>query len=456
MEPPVYPESMERPGPKKIETVRKNLFEKLAKKLGRQELAMLLVLVVVVSGVSGFVTGALVGGVLYQQVASLLQEVGLELPERIVQERVVEKEYIPQTTQEQKIIDAVKNVSPAVVSIIITKDVPVIEQFFVDPFEDFFQGQSPFQFQVPQFRQQGTERREVGGGSGFIVSSDGFVVTNKHVVLDEEADYTIFITDGTSFPAKVLAKDPLQDLAVLKIDQESIFDTTGDFTTKLFPYAELGDSDTLEIGQTVIAIGNALAEFRNTVSVGVISGLGRTITASGGNFVETIEDVIQTDAAINRGNSGGPLLNLAGQVIGINTATVLDAQSIGFAIPANKARRDIEQVRELGKIVYPFLGIRYTLVTEAIATEEDLPVTYGAWVKPGSSGEAAVSPGSAAQDAGILSGDIILEFNGERITQENSLATIIQKYNPGNTIVLKVLREGQEKILNATLGERSE
>jgi len=402
--------------PKKVPGPAKNPLQKLVRKLGRQELVSLLVLVIAVSSFSGFFAGAVVGGVLYQQVASLLQNVGFELPDRIVQERVVEKEYIPQTTQEQKIIDAVKNVSPAVVSIIITKDVPIIEQFFVDPFEDFFGGRS--QFRIRQFRQQGTEKREVGGGSGFIVSADGMVITNKHVVLDEEAEYTIFTMDGRSFPARVLAKDPLQDLAVLKIDQENIIDTAGNFTANPFLFVELGNSDSLEIGQTVIAIGNALAEFRNTVSVGVISGLGRTITASGGNFVETIENVIQTDAAINRGNSGGPLLNLAGEVIGINTATVLDAQNIGFAIPVNRATRDIEQVKKLGKIVYAFLGVRYILITEALAQKENLPVTHGAWIRPEQNGEAAITPGSAAEKAGILSLDILLEMNGERITQK--------------------------------------
>jgi len=441
---------------KKIPRQQKSPLQKLIKKLGYHELISLLVLVVVISSFAGFVGGALVGGLLYQQVTSLLKQGGFELPDRIIQETVVGKEYIPQTTQEQKIIDAVKNVSPAVVSIIITKDVPIIEQFFVDPFEGFFGGQSPFQFRVPQFRQQGTEKREVGGGSGFIVSADGMVITNKHVVLDEEAEYTIFTTDGRSFPARVLAKDPLQDLAVLKIDQESIIDTDGNFITKPFPVVVLGDSDVLKIGQTVIAIGNALAEFRNTVSVGVISGLGRTITASGGNFVETIENVIQTDAAINRGNSGGPLLNLAGQVIGINTATVLDAQNIGFAIPVNRATRDIKQVKELGKIVYPFLGVRYILITETVAQEENLPVTHGAWIRPGPDGQAAVTPGSAAEEAGVLSLDILLEINGERITQENSLAKIIQQYDPEDAVVLKVLRDEEEKILNATLGERSE
>jgi len=442
--------------PKKVLKRSKNPLKKLIKKFGRQELIFLLVLVVAVSSFSGFAAGAVIGGVLYQQVAFLFKQAGLELPERIIQKTVVEKEYIPQTTQEQKIINVVKNVSPAVVSIIITKDVPIIEQFFTDPFEGFFGGRSPFQFQVPQFRQQGTQKREIGGGSGFIVSTDGMVITNKHVVLDEEADYTIFTTDGRSFPARVLAKDPVQDLAVLKIDQESIIDAAGNFITKPFPFVKLGNSDTLEIGQTVIAIGNALGEFRNTVSVGVISGLGRTITASGGNFVETIENVIQTDAAINRGNSGGPLLNLAGQVIGINTATVLDAQNIGFAIPVNRATRDIAQVRELGRIVYPFLGIRYVLITEALTQKENLPVTYGAWIRSGPNGEAAVTLGSAAAKAGILAKDILLEMNGERITQENSLAKIIQQYNPGETVVLKILRKGQEHIFNVKLGERSE
>ena len=444
------------PNVKKIPRQTKNPLQKLIKKLGQRELISLLILVVVVSSFSGFAAGAVIGSVLYQQVALLLEQVGFELPDRIIQKAALGQEYVPQTTQEQKIIDAVKNVSPAVVSIIITKDVPIIEQFFTDPFEGFFRGQGPFTFRVPQFRQQGTQKREVGGGSGFIVSPDGMVITNKHVVLDDEAEYTVFTTDGSSFPARVLAKDPLQDLAVLKIDQENIIDTTGNFITKPFPFVELGDSANLKIGQTVIAIGNALAEFRNTVSVGVISGLGRTITASGGNFVETIENVIQTDAAINRGNSGGPLLNLAGQVIGINTATVLDAQNIGFAIPVNRATRDIEQVRELGRIVYPFLGVRYILITETLAQEENLSVTHGAWIRPGPNGEAAVTLGSAAEEAGILSLDILLEMNGERITQENSLAKIIQQYDPRDQVVLKVLRDGKELILNATLGERSE
>ncbi len=378
-------------------------------------------------------------------------------PKENIEQEGGTQEYVPQTTQEQKIIDAVKLVSPSVVSIIITKDVPILEKFFTNPFEEFFGQGSPFQFRVPQIRQKGTEKKEVGGGSGFIVSTDGYVVTNKHVVLDEEADYTVFTNDGKSYPAKVLAKDPLQDLAILKIDQEQIVDLTGEFVAKPFVQVRLGDADTLQIGQSVIAIGNALGEFRNTVSVGVISGLGRTITASGGaNFVETIEDVIQTDAAINKGNSGGPLLNLAGEVIGINTATVLDAQNIGFAVPVNKVKRDIEQVRSSGKITYPFLGVRYVMVTDTIAKDRNLPVTYGALIEKGDSASPAVTPGSGADKAGMREGDIILEFNGERVTPDNSLAKLIQRYNPRDTVVVKILRGGQEKIVQVTLGERSE
>ncbi|MCP6726818.1 MAG: trypsin-like peptidase domain-containing protein [Patescibacteria group bacterium] len=394
----------------------------------------------------------LIGGFTGMFLFSSLGILGDSIP-NIIQERIIEKEYIPQTSQEQKIIEAVKSVSPAVVSIVITKDVPILEQFFEDPFGDIFGVPSPFQ--IPQIRQRGVEKQEIGAGSGFIVSTDGLVLTNKHVVLDEDAEYTVFLNNGKAYPTKVLAKDPVQDLAILQIEPEQEVNDDGQLVPVVFPSVKLGDSDRLQIGQTVIAIGNALAEFRNTVSVGVISGLGRTITASGGNFVETLEDVLQTDAAINKGNSGGPILNLAGEVIGINTATILNAQSIGFAIPVNKAKRAIRQVQETGKIVYPFLGVRYTLVTPKLQTELDLPVSYGAFLRDGEGG-LAVTPGSAAGTAGLKVGDVILEINGEKITLDNSLAKIIQKYEPQDEIVIKVMRGDEEKIFRATLGERSE
>jgi S1-C subfamily serine protease len=407
-----------------------------------------IVLVVFLSSLSGFLAGVFSSGYFYFEIRDYLSKLNIKIPDT-----VIEKEYVPQTTQEEVIIEAVSNASPSVVSIVATKDVPIIEQYYFNPFGQFFE--LPLELQIPQYLEQGTEKKEVGGGTGFIVSEDGLVLTNKHVVLDSEAEYTVLTNDGKSYPAKVLAKDPAQDIAVIKIEQDKIVDSQGRTTLKPFPVIELGNSDQIQIGQTVIAIGNALGEFRNTVSTGVVSGLARTITASGGGFVETIEDVIQTDAAINQGNSGGPLLNLKGEVIGINTATVQEAQSIGFAIPINKAKKDIEQVKTFGKIVYPFLGIRYVVITESIRAENDLPVNYGAWLVKGSSGEPAVSPDSAAQKAGLKENDIILEFGGEKITSDNPLGDIIMKYSPGDKVWLKVLRDGKEMNLQATLDEKS-
>jgi len=217
----------------------------------------------------------------------------------------------------------------------------------------------------------------------------------------------------------------------------------------------LGNSDQLQIGQTVIAIGNALGEFRNTVSVGVISGLGRTVTASGGNIIVTQEDVIQTDAAINPGNSGGPLLNLKGEAIGVNFAMAKGAQNIGFSIPINAVKKDIEEVKKYGKITYPFLGVRYVLINEKIKEQNGLSVDYGALIVRGSRGEEAVIPGSPAEKANLQEGDIILSFNGEKITAQNSLAKIIRKYKPGDKVTLEILRGEKKKTVEVVLGERS-
>jgi len=415
----------------------------------------IVILTVFLSSLFGFLAGAISGSYFFSEIRDYLKKLNIEIPELKISEKGIGEGYQPQTSQEEKIIRAVENVSPAVVSIIITKDLPIFEEYYISPFEEFF-GEPPFEFKIPQYRQKGVEKKEIGGGTGFIVSEEGLILTNKHVVLDEKADYTVLTNDGRKFPAKVLARDPTQDLAILKIEKEKIVNEGGAISLKSFPTVKLGDSDKLQIGQTVIAIGNVLGEFRNSISVGVISGLGRTITASGDGLIETLEDVIQTDAAINRGNSGGPLLNLKGEVIGINTAMVLEAQSIGFAIPINKAEKDIDQVKNLGKIVYPFLGIRYVLITEKIQKENGLPVNYGAWIIRGEQGESAVSPGSAAQIAGLKENDILLEFNNEKITPENSLAKVIMKYNPGDKVTLKILREGKEKIIEVTLAERSE
>ncbi|MFH1459289.1 MAG: trypsin-like peptidase domain-containing protein [Candidatus Omnitrophota bacterium] len=376
------------------------------------------------------------------------------LPERIKSFLPViennENVCTPQVSYEQAIISAVKSASPSVVSIIITKNLPVYEQQWVNPFGDLgIPG-----FEIPQYVQKGTKKQEVGGGSGFIVSEDGLVLTNKHVVLDKKAEYTVFTNDGKKFSAKVLALDPVQDLAIVKIESDP---SNFSGQAEKFEAIKLGDSSKIQIGQSAVAIGNALGEFRNTVSVGIISGLGRTISASGKDgFSEILEDIIQTDAAINAGNSGGPLLNLKGEVIGINTAMAQGAEAIGFAIPINMAKRDIKQVSRGEKIVYPFLGVRYVLINEQIKEENKLSVNYGAWVKKGSNGEPAVTKDSAAEKAGIKTKDIILEFNNEKITPDNSMVKIIAKYSPEDKISLKVLRGEEEIFLEAVLGERSE
>ena len=384
----------------------------------------------------------------------------------------VAKPYTSNVSYEQAIIDAAKNVSPSVVSIVISKNLPVYEQQWVNPFGDNnpFGDLNPFfNFQIPQQVQKGTQYQEVGAGSGFIVSSDGLVLTNKHVVSDNQADYTVFTNDGQEYTAKVLALDPVQDLAIMEIQLNLSADSGQD---KKFQAVTLGDSSGIQIGQTAIAIGNALGQFSNTVSVGVVSGLGRTISASdkSGSFSETLEEIIQTDVAINAGNSGGPLLNLRGEVIGVNVAMAEGAQSIGFAIPINFAKRDIDQVIEKSrlqsnrgsstdsgqiKIVYPFLGVRYVLVGDQVKQEYNLSVDYGALVLKGSNGEPAVTSGSAAEEAGIKENDVILEIDGEKITTDNSMAKIIQKYNAGEKIILHILRNGEEKNIEATLGEKS-
>jgi len=401
-----------------------------------------LILVVLVSSLFGFLAGIVSGSYFYREIKNLIES----MPEGIeVNNATVTGTYNPITSQEKAIIKVVGEVSPAVVSVIITKEQSVYERYYTPFFEEFFEDPF-FEFMVPENRQKGVEKQQVGGGTGFIISSDGMVLTNKHVVLDEDAEYSILTLDNKSFQAEVLAKDPIQDIAVLKIVRDD--------SDEEFPTVKLGDSDKIEIGQTAIAIGYVLGRYQNAVSVGVVSGLGRTITAGNEDFYETLEDIIQTDAAINKGNSGGPLLNLKGEVIGINTAIDIQGQSIGFSIPINKAKRDIEQVKETGKIVYPFLGIRYIVVNEQIKEERGLSVDHGALIIRSEAGELAISPGSAAEKAGLKEGDIVLEFNEEKITVENSLAKIILEYSPKDSIRLKVLSEGMEKTINVVLGEK--
>jgi serine protease Do len=344
------------------------------------------------------------------------------------------------------IVSMVDRANPAVVSVVITKDVPVMEQYYEDnPFGNMFG--MPFQFRIPQYRQNGTEKKEVGGGSGFIISDDGYIVTNSHVVSDPAAEYTVFLTDGSSYQAEIIASDDILDVALLKIEATAL------------SYLSFGDSDQLKLGQTVVAIGYALGEFRNTVSSGVVSGLSRSIDAGNGyDSIEHLEGIIQTDAAINPGNSGGPLLALDGSVVGINVAVASgSAQNVGFALPANLVKSAIESMRENGKVVRAYLGVRYIPIDDALKQKNSLTVDYGVLVVRGAdSTELAVIPGSPADKAGIVENDIILEVDGQKLDADHSLANAIREKQPGDTIQLNMLHRGEEKTMSVVLEQQPE
>ncbi len=352
-------------------------------------------------------------------------------------------------SEESAVIDVVKKDSPAVVSIIASGEVPKMEQCYnqnvnLPPgFESFFD--------LPSLCQNGTEKKRIGAGSGFIVSSDGYILTNKHVVEDEKAEYTVVLNDqahfGQKVKAKVLARDPSNDIAVLKIDMTGL------------PFINLGDSSQLQVGQTAIAIGYALGEFDNTVSKGVVSGLARTVSAGGlmSGGEEQLRGLIQTDAAINPGNSGGPLLDIVGNAIGMNTA-VANAQSIGFAIPINLAKKAYEQVRSSGTITatpVAFLGVRYMPVTDEVQTANKLPYNYGMLIVRGANKtDLAVVPGSPADKAGIVENDIILEVSGKQLNERNLLSDALGELKPGDSVNLKIYHRGEEKNVTVTLDKK--
>ncbi len=389
-----------------------------------------------ISFVSGGISGAMVSGIV------LTQAITARVP-GISENKDATILRLDDTQEESATIDAVNTILPGVVSIIITKDLSKIypRGIRISPFGDIFEFGG-----IPDSSENSlpTGKQEIGGGTGFFISKDGLILTNKHVVSDQDAEYTVVTQDGKQYEAKVLAVDIFNDIAIVKISPD-----------KEMPVVMLGDSSGLIVGQTVIAIGNTLAEYQNSVTKGIISGIEREVIAGDleGRAV-TLEGVIQTDAAINPGNSGGPLINLAGQVVGVNTAVSREGQLIGFAIGINDAKKTIESVLKHGKIIRPFLGVRYVPITPRLQEEKALSVDYGVFIVRGEKSEdVAVVPDSPADKIGLKEHDIILEVNGIRIDRKNGLAKTLSQYNPGDVVKLKVIQDKKEKIIEVTLGE---
>jgi len=283
-----------------------------------------------------------------------------------------------------------------------------------------------------------------GAGTGIIVSSNGYVMTNNHVVADT-TDVSVIDSEGVQYDdVTVIGRDPLNDVAFLKINADTPFKA-----------ATLGNSSTLRIGQQVVAIGNALGQYSNTVTSGIISGVGRPITAStGSGETESLTDLIQTDASINPGNSGGPLLNMSGQVIGINTAIAEDANGIGFSIPINSTKGILSGVLETGKVSRAYMGVNYLSITPAVAKEYKLNVKDGAYVY--TENGSAVANGSPAEKAGLKNGDVITKIDGTAIDDNGGLSSIIGQYKPGDTVTVTYLRDGKEQTTKLTFNAFSE
>lgn len=345
------------------------------------------------------ILGGAVGSKLFEKAETKIKEIG-------------EKKI---TVQEQSAtIDVVKKVSPSVVSI-------TAEQSKLD----FF----------------GRVQKTKGAGTGFVVKEDGLILTNKHVVSEKNADYSVFTSDGKEYKATVKALDSSFDIAFLKIDAKGL------------KPVELGDSDDIQVGQKVIAIGNALGQYQNTVTTGVVSAVGRAIEAGDAESgTETLENLIQTDAAINPGNSGGPLVNIDGQVIGINTAIDQQAQGIGFAIPINLAKSALDSVIKTGKIVRPMMGVRYINITKEFAARNDLSIDHGALIYA-SGRDLAIVPGSPADKAGLKENDIITKIGDVELGEGKSLAGTVARYNVGDKVTITYIRDGKEQKTDLTLAE---
>lgn len=327
------------------------------------------------------------------------------------------------TSGGEPVVDIVEQTSPAVVTVSIKKQ-QTIRQF--SPFDIFG-------FQTPR-RETQTEEIQRDIGTGFVIDgSAGLIVTNKHVISDTNAEYLVIDKDGNEYAVEKMYRDPINDIGIVQIGNKSL------------PALSLGDSDQLKVGQSVVAIGTALGEFRQTVTTGVISGLGRGITAGDmfGAETEELDNVIQTDAAINPGNSGGPLLSSAGQVIGVNVAVAGGAENIGFAIPINVIKESLDNFKETGSFDRPMLGVQYSMIPSRTAIMNDLP--QGAYIID-------VIPNSSASDAGIQAEDVITKFDGQDLSDEKTdLASLINKKKIGDQVQVEYWRDGEKQTVTVTM-----
>lgn len=365
-----------------------------------------------------FVMIVFIGGAVSQElwgmpvIDNLLKKVGST---QIVEQRIL--------TEESAVTEVAERVSPAVVTVTYKREKPVLQEYFLDPF-GMFRGSRP-----------SGERdiEQVDIGSGFVVDKTGLVVTNKHVVsMGQASDYKVVLKDESEHQVEKIWRDPVNDLAILKV-------SSGEFSA-----IEMGDSDKLKVGNFVVAIGTALGEFRHTVTTGVISGLGRGITAGNGfSGAEKLDNVIQTDAAINPGNSGGPLLNMAGQVIGVNVAVSQAANNIGFAIPINVVKDSLKNFNETGQFERPFFGVRYQLISKEQGILNNVPA--GAYV-------VEVVDDSTAALAGIVKGDIITKFEGKSVAEvEGGLSELLGKKKIGDKVEVEVYRDKEMKKMQVEL-----
>jgi 2-alkenal reductase len=403
--------------------------------------ALLLTLIIGIIG--GGVAG---GGVAYilarQQLASA--SVSSAAPQFVANtQQAVQATPVPAATQptaavpanvasaDAPVVAAVQRVSPAVVTVINT-------------LQEGAQPDERLELPFPLPDQGPQEREPRATGSGVIISEDGYIITNNHVI-EGQRSLAVTFADGSRRDAQLVGTDPLNDLAVLKVEGE------------MPGVAVLGDSEALQPGETAIAIGSPLGNFKNTVTVGVVSAINRSVAFSG------LEGLVQTDAPINSGNSGGPLVNIRGEIIGINTLVVrgngfsgANAEGLGFAVASNTVRMVSDQIIATGQVIYPYLGVQYRMIDPDIAAEDNLPVQNGALIQSLDPNEPAIVPGTPADDAGLRDGDIITAIDGEALDAETSLRQLLMQRKPGDTVQLDVQRNNDTLTLDVTLGTRPE